>query len=66
MSIAPGADPAGVRAAVLAAVAREGLPLTSIRAIVPSLEDVYRRAVSGNRDAARPAPSRRTSREVPA
>jgi ABC-2 type transport system ATP-binding protein len=49
ISIAPGSDPAAVRTAVLAAVAREGLPLTSIRAIVPSLEDIYRRAVSDHR-----------------
>jgi ABC-2 type transport system ATP-binding protein len=66
ISIAPNADPATVRSAVLAAVASEQLPLTSIRAIVPSLEDIYRRAVSGPRDQARPAPGRRTPREVPA
>ena len=66
MSIAPGADPAAVRSAVLAAVAREQLPLTSIRAIVPSLEDIYRRAVSGHRVGRRDEPSRRTTREVPA
>jgi ABC-2 type transport system ATP-binding protein len=66
ISIAPNADPAVVRSAVLAAVAREGLPLTSIRAIVPSLEDIYRRAVSGPRSAVRADAGRRTPREVPA
>ncbi|HEX6868448.1 MAG TPA: ABC transporter ATP-binding protein [Candidatus Limnocylindrales bacterium] len=35
-----------VRTAVLGLVAREGLPLTSIRPVVSSLEDIYRRAVS--------------------
>jgi ABC-2 type transport system ATP-binding protein len=66
ISIDPAADPATVRTAVLAAVAREGLPLTSIRAIVPSLEDIYRRAVSGPRAGARPDGGRRTPSEVPA
>ena len=66
ISIAPGSDPAAVRTAVLAAVAREGLPLTSIRAIVPSLEDIYRRAVSGHRGTGRPDAEKRTAREVPA
>jgi hypothetical protein len=66
MSVAPSADPAVVRTAVLAAVAREQLPLTSIRAIVPSLEDIYRRAVSGAGPAGRGEPSRRASTEVPA
>ena len=66
MSIAPSADPAAVRTAVLAAVAREQLPLTSIRAIVPSLEDIYRRAVSGPRSMAHRDASRRASTEVSA
>ncbi len=66
MSIDPSADPAAVRSAVLAAVAREHLPLTSIRAIVPSLEDIYRRAVSGPRSTAPRDPGRRTQKEVPA
>jgi ABC-2 type transport system ATP-binding protein len=46
LTVAPGNDPATVRSAVLAAVAAEGLPLASIRAVLPSLEDVYRRAVA--------------------
>ena len=46
LTVAPGSDPNSVRSAVLAAVAAEGLPLASIRAVVPSLEDVYRRAVA--------------------
>jgi hypothetical protein len=46
LEIDHGADPAAVRSAVLAAVATEHLPLTSIRAVVPSLEDIYRRAVA--------------------
>jgi ABC-2 type transport system ATP-binding protein len=65
LEIERGADPATVRSAVLATVAAEHLPLTSIRAVVPSLEDIYRRAV------ARPGGSRIESRrhtpgEVPA
>jgi hypothetical protein len=44
--VAPGNDPIVVRSAVLAAVAAEALPLASIRAVLPSLEDVYRRAVA--------------------
>jgi ABC-2 type transport system ATP-binding protein len=65
LEIERGANPATVRSAVLAAVAAEQLPLTSIRAVVPSLEDIYRRAV------ARPGGSRIESRrhtpeEVPA
>ena len=44
--MAPGNDPAVVRSAILAVVAAEGLPLASIRAVLPSLEDVYRRAVA--------------------
>jgi ABC-2 type transport system ATP-binding protein len=51
LTVAPGSDPTAVRSGILAAVAAEGLPLASIRAVVPSLEDVYRRAV------ARPAAS---------
>lgn len=40
------AEPTSVRAAVLAAVAGSGLPLTSIRPVQPSLEDIYRKAVA--------------------
>jgi hypothetical protein len=46
-------------------VAAEQLPLTSIRAVVPSLEDIYRRAVArpgGSRVESR----RHTSEEMPA
>ena len=46
LTVAPGDDPSVVRSGILAAVAAEGLPLASIRAVVPSLEDVYRRAVA--------------------
>ena len=46
LTVAPGSDPSAVRSGVLAAVAAEGLPLASIRAVLPSLEDVYRRAVA--------------------
>ena len=41
-----GADPHAIRAAVLAAVAASDLPLTSIRPVQPSLEDIYRKAVA--------------------
>ncbi len=44
--MAPGADPVRTRVAILAAVAASGLPLVSIRPVVPSLEDIYRRAVA--------------------
>jgi ABC-2 type transport system ATP-binding protein len=47
LTIEEGADLASVRSAVLGAVASEHLPLVSIRAVVPSLEDIYRRAVAG-------------------
>src|SRR5688572_12429070 len=46
LTVAPGSDPSVVRSAVLAVVASEGLPLASIRAVLPSLEDIYRRAVA--------------------
>jgi len=46
LTVAPGNDPIAVRSGVLAVVAAEGLPLASIRAVMPSLEDVYRRAVA--------------------
>jgi ABC-2 type transport system ATP-binding protein len=65
VSIAESADAATVRTAVLAAVAENRLPLTSIRAIVPSLEDIYRRAVAGPR-AQRAEVASRAAREVPA
>jgi ABC-2 type transport system ATP-binding protein len=55
LTIAPGAEVATVRSEVLAAIALEHLPLVSIRAVVPSLEDVYRRAVSGPMGAHRAA-----------
>jgi ABC-2 type transport system ATP-binding protein len=67
LTVTPDHDPATVRSGILAAVAAEGLPLASIRAVVPSLEDVYRRAVAGpssngatptsRHDAARVAPA---------
>jgi ABC-2 type transport system ATP-binding protein len=56
LSVAPGHDPVEVRHGVLAAVAAAGLPLASIRLVLPSLEDVYRRAV-----ARPPAASRKAS-----
>ncbi|HEV8280998.1 MAG TPA: ABC transporter ATP-binding protein [Candidatus Limnocylindrales bacterium] len=47
LTIAPDADVATVRSGVLASIAAERLPLVSIRAVEPSLEDIYRRAVAG-------------------
>ena len=44
--IVPGADPGRTRVAILGAVAESGLPLVSIRPVVPSLEDIYRKAVA--------------------
>jgi len=46
LTVAPGHEPSEVRSRVLAVVAAEALPLASIRAVLPSLEDVYRRAVA--------------------
>ena len=47
LTVEPGASIASARSAVLSAIAAEHLPLVSIRAVEPSLEDVYRRAVAG-------------------
>ncbi len=46
LTVESGHDPVDVRTGVLAAVAAAGLPLASIRLVLPSLEDVYRRAVA--------------------
>jgi ABC-2 type transport system ATP-binding protein len=46
IAIGPDAEMATVRSAVLGAVAQYQLPLTSIRPVVPSLEEIYRRAVA--------------------
>ncbi len=46
LTVAPGHDPVEVRTGVLAAVAAAGLPLASIRLVLPSLEDIYRKAVA--------------------
>jgi len=59
LTIEPGADPAVVRRAVLAVVAEHALPLRSIRPVVPSLEDIYRRAV------AQPLPPRTVAERRP-
>ena len=66
LTIERSADPAAVRSAVLAAVGAEHLPLTSIRTMVPSLEDIYRRAVARPGGAARIESRRPTAGEVPA
>jgi hypothetical protein len=55
LSMDRGTDPAVVRRAVLAVVAEHSLPLSSIRPIVPSLEDIYRRAVAEPLPARTPA-----------
>jgi ABC-2 type transport system ATP-binding protein len=47
VTIASNEDAVRVRSAALAIVTEQGLPLTSIRQLVPSLEEIYRRAVSG-------------------
>ena len=46
VAIADDADVARTRSGVLAAIATSGLPLASIRLVVPSLEDIYRTAVA--------------------
>jgi ABC-2 type transport system ATP-binding protein len=46
VAIAPEADPMATRTSILGAIARSGLPLTSIRPVTPSLEDIYRTAVA--------------------
>jgi ABC-2 type transport system ATP-binding protein len=64
LTVAPGHDPSEVRSRVLAVVAAEALPLASIRAVLPSLEDIYRRAVAqpakpaARGDASRPGRSK--------
>jgi hypothetical protein len=45
VTLEPGVAAPPVRSAMLSLVAAQALPMTSIREIVPSLEDVYRRAV---------------------
>jgi len=47
-------DEGRVRSAVLELVAAERLPLTSIQVLIPSLEDIYRRAVAGGPRGVRP------------
>jgi hypothetical protein len=47
LTVESGASMATVRSAILSTIASEDLPLVSIRAVEPSLEDVYRRAVAG-------------------
>lgn len=59
LTIAPDADPNAVRRAVLAVVAEHSLPLSAIRPVVPSLEDIYRRAV------AQPLPPRTVAERRP-
>ena len=66
LTIERGVDPASVRSAVLAAVAEEQLPLTSIRTVVPSLEDIYRKAVARPGGASRIEGRRASPGEVPA
>jgi ABC-2 type transport system ATP-binding protein len=46
VAVRPPGAASGVRQEVLAMAAREGYHLSSIRSVVPSLEDIYRRAVS--------------------
>lgn len=46
ITVATIADAPRVRTAIFGVVAEDGLPLTSIREVVPSLEDLYRRAVA--------------------
>jgi len=66
VTMAPGADPIAVRSEVLRVVASEGLPLASIRAVVPSLEDIYRRAVARPSVASAPSGSAGIPTRAPA
>ena len=45
-TVGDAARAAEVRTRIFAIVAEQALPLTSIREVVPSLEDIYRRAVA--------------------
>jgi ABC-2 type transport system ATP-binding protein len=45
LTVRPAADDVRVRRSVLAAASSTGLDLTSVRAVPPSLEEIYRRAV---------------------
>ena len=46
VAVRPPGAASGIRQEILAMAAREAYHLTSIRSVVPSLEDIYRRAVS--------------------
>jgi ABC-2 type transport system ATP-binding protein len=50
VSVRPPDAAVRVRQEILGMAARDGYHLTSIRSVVPSLEDIYRRAVSRTRD----------------
>jgi ABC-2 type transport system ATP-binding protein len=45
LDVKPAGENTAVRRAIVAAAASNGLDLTSVRAVAPSLEDIYRRAV---------------------
>jgi len=45
VDVRPSSEDTAVRRAIVAASASNGLDLTSVRAVAPSLEDIYRRAV---------------------
>jgi ABC-2 type transport system ATP-binding protein len=45
VSVRPAAEETRIRRSILAAAASTGLDLTSVRAVAPSLEEIYRRAV---------------------
>ena len=45
LTVRPASDEANVRQAILAAALEHGLHLTSLRPIVPSLDDIYRTAL---------------------
>ena len=51
VAVRPPSAEGAVRQAILAKAAGEGLRLVSLRPIVPSLEEIYRRAVARTRPA---------------
>jgi ABC-2 type transport system ATP-binding protein len=51
--VARGQETGRIREAILAAAVRDGLRLSSIREVVPSLDDIYRHALQAQKPAAR-------------
>jgi ABC-2 type transport system ATP-binding protein len=64
LTVRPAAEERNVRQAVLAAAVEHGLHLTSIRPIVPSLDDIYRTAVQRRLAADRERPPAKAPKDA--